>query len=70
MTQLLIKKKEEKLFNPLKYLGLMLKEMNQRNLEGDNLFPSKQKKKTVKIIEEPVPIIENENYVEEDVFSP
>lgn len=69
LTEILLKKKEEKIFNPLVFLGNLLKEMGQnksieRSLSGTD---GKPKRKTVKIIEE-IPQLENNN--EEEDFSP
>jgi hypothetical protein len=63
MTQILLKKKEEKAFNPLFYLGTMLKDIQKSyKAEADSLFPTKQKKKTVKIIETPKAVLELEDF--------
>ena len=62
MTQILIQKKEEKPFNPLFYLGTLLKTM-QVKPEEESYRPAKFNKKSVKIIEEAKSVLEIEDIV-------
>ena len=65
MTEILYKKKEEKPFNPLFYLGTLLKNM-QAKPEEESTRPFKNNKKSVKIMEEPKAVLELDDILNKD----
>ena len=66
MTEILYKKKEEKPFNPLFYLGTLLKNLQATKPEEESARPTKNNKKSVKIMEEPKAVLELDDILNKD----